>query len=74
MLCWQRDKQIDLWKRTENTETDSFKYNQLRSDRGAKAKKKKRNKNSLLTNGTGTSEHPHTKSQSRYKRYTLHKN
>ena len=47
-MCWQRDKQIDLWKRTENTETDSFKYNQLRSDKGAKAKKKKKKKGTKI--------------------------
>lgn len=74
MLCWQKDKQIDLWKRTENRETDSFKYSQLRSDIGAKVKKKKRNENSPSTNDTGTSELPHTKSQSRFKHYTLHEN
>lgn len=73
MLCWQKDKQIDLRKRTENTETDFFKYSQLRSDTGAKVKKK-RKENSPSTNGAGTSEHPHTKSQSRYKHYTLHEN
>ena len=42
MLYWQKYKQIDLWKRTENTETNSFKYSQLRSNTGAKVKKKKK--------------------------------
>ena len=37
MSYWQKNRQVDQWKRIENLETDPYTYSQLTFDKGAKA-------------------------------------
>ena len=56
---WQKNRQIHQWNRIESSEIDPYQYSQLVFDKEARQFNGERIV--LLTNGPGTTGHPHAK-------------